>query len=148
MIDDKIPYCDPTTGEVKLISSWAYHILCAEEKLDTKILQSITRKGKPLSDSQRKTLSDSMMGKTRAKFSSQFKKNLTRGQLKRDPKSRVRKTPQMNSKSGYTGIYWYKSTKRWLVQISINGTVHSVGYFESLDDAIAARIEAEKRRGY
>ena len=40
--------------------------------------------------------------------------------------------------SGVKGVHWYKSKSKWQVKVKNK----HIGYFESLDDAIAARTEA------
>ena len=55
-----------------------------------------------------------------------------------------RKSAQKNSKSGVKGVSWYKSTKKWRAQIQYNGENKNLGYYETKEDAIAARIAAEK----
>ena len=42
--------------------------------------------------------------------------------------------------SGVKGIYWYKQTKRWVVQIISK----SVGYYKDFDEAVLARLAAEQ----
>jgi hypothetical protein len=51
-----------------------------------------------------------------------------------------RKTRTDNS-SGMTGVSWHKRDKKWRVYI---GKGKYLGYFDALEDAIAARKEAEK----
>tara|TARA_R110000868_G_scaffold56253_1_gene174261 strand:- start:403 stop:948 length:546 start_codon:yes stop_codon:yes gene_type:complete len=55
-----------------------------------------------------------------------------------------RKSAQKNSKSGVKGVSWDKSTKKWYAQIQHNGKVKYLGLYENIEDAIAARIAAEK----
>lgn len=52
--------------------------------------------------------------------------------------------PRRNNKSGYKGVDWYKPYGKWRSRIKIYGKETSLGYFDSLDDAIAARKLAEK----
>ena len=42
-----------------------------------------------------------------------------------------------NNTSGCTGVYWYKPTGKWCVQISVNKKSHHGGYFVNKEDAIA-----------
>lgn len=55
------------------------------------------------------------------------------------------KRPSKNNISGFKGVGWYKLTRRWHVQIPIDGKNASIGYYKVLQDAIDARLEAEKR---
>lgn len=41
--------------------------------------------------------------------------------------------------SGYTGVKWYKKTRRWFVDIRVNNKKVSIGYFKDKNEAIAAR---------
>lgn len=46
------------------------------------------------------------------------------------------------SRSGHKGICWHKINKKWFVRIDNNTRI---GMYDSLDDAIEARKEAEKK---
>lgn len=54
-----------------------------------------------------------------------------------------RKTRADNS-SGITGIGWHKRDKKWHAYIGKGKKIKYLGYFDALEDAIAARKEAEK----
>ena len=45
--------------------------------------------------------------------------------------------------SGHTGVYWYERDKKWEVKIGVNGKEVFVGRFDSFDDAVKVREEAE-----
>jgi hypothetical protein len=49
-----------------------------------------------------------------------------------------------NNTSGYKGVVWHKPNRNWCAQIFINKKHIHLGSFENLQDAINARIEAEK----
>lgn len=53
-----------------------------------------------------------------------------------------------DNKSGYYGVYWSKSNKKWVAQIPKDGKVRYLGSFSNLDDAALARKIAEKEMGY
>jgi len=53
-----------------------------------------------------------------------------------------------NNTSGVTGVYWYKALNNWHAQITVPGSKKHLGYFESFDDAVAVRWEAEVEYGY
>lgn len=57
------------------------------------------------------------------------------------------KRTRVDNKSGFPGIYWYpfKGINKWVATITRRRKVHRLGYFEKLEDAIAARKEAEQR---
>ena len=52
-----------------------------------------------------------------------------------------------NNKSGYRGVHWHRSSKRWVAQVRINGKAHVAGYFDDPEEAGAAaqklRIELQ-----
>ena len=51
---------------------------------------------------------------------------------------------QSNNTSGCKGVTFNKSANKWQAKIGIsNGKVKHLGYFETIDDAIAARKSAE-----
>ncbi len=53
-----------------------------------------------------------------------------------------------NNRSGKTGVYFRANHNRWYADIKIGGKKIALGTFERLDDAVAARIEAEKQYGF
>jgi hypothetical protein len=52
------------------------------------------------------------------------------------------------NKSGYTGVCWHKRNQKWEVKIGVNGGFINLGYFDSIDDAIAARKDANQKYGF
>ncbi len=52
------------------------------------------------------------------------------------------------NKSGYTGVYWQKSSKLWHAFIMVDGKAQSIGYYRDKSDAIAARRRAETKYGF
>ncbi len=59
--------------------------------------------------------------------------------------SENRKGANKNNINGVKGVCWDKSTKKWKATIRHNGKVMNLGLYENIDDAIAARIAAEKK---
>ena len=55
------------------------------------------------------------------------------------------KSARKDSKSGVKGVCWHKGTKKWGAQIQHNGKKIHLGCYESIDEARAARIAAEKK---
>lgn len=51
---------------------------------------------------------------------------------------------QSNNTSGFIGVYWNKREKKWVAALKINGKQKPLGYFLNKDDAIKARLRAEK----
>jgi hypothetical protein len=56
----------------------------------------------------------------------------TRSQQKQNNAIRI------DGSSGYRGVFWYRPTKKWLVQINANGKRFHVGYFSGAADAARA----------
>tara|TARA_R110000868_G_scaffold233002_1_gene486733 strand:- start:204 stop:695 length:492 start_codon:yes stop_codon:yes gene_type:complete len=54
--------------------------------------------------------------------------------------NRARKT---KSASGYLGVTWHKRDQRWQAHIEVNGKPTYLGMFQDIDDAVAARQQAE-----
>lgn len=52
---------------------------------------------------------------------------------------------QSNNTSGVTGVSFHARKGQWYARISFKGKSHSLGYFDELEDAIAARQEAERK---
>lgn len=50
--------------------------------------------------------------------------------------------------SGATGVYWYKKNQNWIVKIGVKNKLLHVGYFDSYEDAVEARMLAEVEHGY
>lgn len=47
--------------------------------------------------------------------------------------------------SGHNGVYFNRRSEKWAAQIGFKGRTYYLGSFENIDDAVAARQEAEKR---
>lgn len=47
--------------------------------------------------------------------------------------------------SGVIGVYWKKSTKKWFARISVNRKGIHLGYFNTFDEAVKARKDAEEK---
>lgn len=50
--------------------------------------------------------------------------------------------------SGYTGVFWSKQRKRWQARITIDDKQIHLGFYLSKDDAISARVRANKKYGF
>ena len=50
----------------------------------------------------------------------------------------------LNNTSGKTGVCWFPPKQKWRAYIKRDGKPHHLGWFKSLDDAVAARVNAEK----
>ncbi len=53
-----------------------------------------------------------------------------------------------NNKSGVTGVIWYKNYEKWRAYIMINRKQKTLGYFSNFDDAVEARVEANKKNNF
>jgi hypothetical protein len=56
-----------------------------------------------------------------------------------------RKGANKNNINGVKGVCWHEPSKKWCAYIRHNGKLMHLGLYESIDDAIAARIEGEKK---
>lgn len=50
-----------------------------------------------------------------------------------------------DNSSGFCGVHWHKPLSKWCARIRVNGKLVHLGYFDKLDDAKIARIEANKK---
>lgn len=53
-----------------------------------------------------------------------------------------------NNTSGVMGVHWYKPGAKWQARIMVDGKYISLGYFDSIEDAAAARAKAEIKYGF
>lgn len=53
-----------------------------------------------------------------------------------------------NNRSGVTGVSWAPKDKKWVARITVNYNNRRIGGFDNKDDAIAARLKAEKELGF
>lgn len=50
--------------------------------------------------------------------------------------------------SGKVGVTFNKRAGKWRAWINIDGKANALGYFNNIDDAVSARIEAENHHGF
>ena len=50
--------------------------------------------------------------------------------------------------SGFNGVNWNKATSKWLSYIRVDGKLIRLGLYESIIDAVAARISANTKYGF
>lgn len=55
---------------------------------------------------------------------------------------------KINNTSGANGVYWRKDIQKWVAQINYNGKRKHLGVFSKIEDAMGARIEAQKGLGF
>lgn len=60
----------------------------------------------------------------------------------------VNQSLRSTNKSGLNGISWDKARNKWVARIYDHGKQIPLGRYSNIDDAIAARKEAELRYGY
>lgn len=53
-----------------------------------------------------------------------------------------------DNRSGVTGVGWHAKDRRWVAHITTGGKLRRLGGFVNKDEAIAARLEAEKALGF
>lgn len=51
----------------------------------------------------------------------------------------------IGNKSGHKGVRWYEQRQKWTAHIGFKGKQINLGYFNNLDDAIAARKAGEEK---
>ena len=59
--------------------------------------------------------------------------------------TRENNSKEKNGTSKYTGVSWYKSTKKWKAQIGVNGKKISLGYFKCETAAHLSYLNARLR---
>ena len=64
--------------------------------------------------------------------------------VSRGENSRNLKRPAHNT-SGHVGVFWHKSRNKWTAGIKVNRKNIHLGSFESLSDAVGARVEAQEK---
>ena len=70
------------------------------------------------------------------------KQNLRITEQKHNTKNRVRPS---NNTSGKTGVSWKKDINKWIAYIGVNNKHIYLGEYKDIQDAINARIKAEKK---
>lgn len=61
------------------------------------------------------------------------------------PKDNAKNTSiRIDNTSGFTGVYKSKDRSKWWAEITANGEKHYLGSFENFNDAVRARLDAEK----
>jgi len=58
--------------------------------------------------------------------------------------SNINSRTQSNNTSGKRGVSYYRKTNKWEAYINKNRKRIKLGYFDNIEDAIEARMEAEK----
>ena len=58
------------------------------------------------------------------------------------------RTLNVNNKSGVCGVCWNKTRSNWMAYISVKGKHKTLGGFDNFDEAVAARLAANKQYGY
>lgn len=58
------------------------------------------------------------------------------------------KPTQKNTSSGIVGVFWVKSRGKWKAQIKNNGRSRSIGHYDTIFDAAAARISVQNNLGF
>ena len=53
-----------------------------------------------------------------------------------------------DNKSGCVGVIWHKARRKWMAYIAVNKKPKYLGLFDSIDEAVAARRQAEKENNY
>ena len=59
--------------------------------------------------------------------------------------SMIGQSNRSDNTSGHRGVSWSKERQKWYAYITYQKKMHSIGFFDRLDDAIAARKVAEEK---
>ena len=62
-----------------------------------------------------------------------------------DSQNQMNKSKQKNNTSGVTGVRWHKKHQKWYAHIGVNRKQIHIGSFDTFEEAVAARKEAEER---
>lgn len=57
------------------------------------------------------------------------------------------RTPKTN-RSGVIGVFWNEGKGKWTARLKVRQVTHHIGHFDDLEEAIAARRDAEKKHGF
>ncbi|QIG68263.1 HNH endonuclease protein [Rhizobium phage RHph_Y1_10] len=60
----------------------------------------------------------------------------------------LNKSQRRDNKSGVCGVGWHKIDRRWVAHITVKGKQIRLGGFVNLEDAVAARLDAEVKYGF
>lgn len=78
-------------------------------------------------------------------ISKNMKKNREKSYIDGTSINAITNKVRSDNTSGVKGIYWNKRQKNWVVRIGFKGKRYYVGAFKDLEDAKAARKEAEEK---
>lgn len=62
--------------------------------------------------------------------------------------NRKNASARLDNKSGYPGIRWRKERSKWAARIWSNGKLIELGHYQTFDEAMTVRKQAEKSYGY
>lgn len=65
-----------------------------------------------------------------------------------DAENNLNKRLSRNNKSGHIGVSWAKTKYKWVVTIGFRNTRRVLGYFSTVEEAIAVRRQAQVSRGF
>ena len=68
-------------------------------------------------------------------------------EVTRQENGKNKKKPTINT-SGILGVYWDKKAKKWRAQITVDGKLKYLEYFDDIHEAAKARKAAEKDLGF
>ncbi|EIT85925.1 hypothetical protein A374_08819 [Fictibacillus macauensis ZFHKF-1] len=73
------------------------------------------------------------------------KEHIASDQIDGTRKSALTSKLHAGNKSGHKGVCWYKPRNKWRAYICFKGDRINLGHYEKLEDAVAARKEAEEK---
>lgn len=150
-------WTDPTTGQEREISEWAYNVLTKETTMTHIESKVLSRKGKPRKpDTLKKMKAAQQTPEYKAKrraiaanrrtTDSQSKQSQIIKDVWANKEHRlgVLETRRKNSKTGILGVTWDDKYQKYRVQIQHEGKSIYLGTYRDLQCAIAARMAAEE----
>lgn len=73
------------------------------------------------------------------------KKHINNDRVDGTRKTALKAKLHKGNKSGHKGVMWMESRRKWKAYIGFRGKNISLGYFDSIEDAVMARKEAEEK---
>jgi len=58
------------------------------------------------------------------------------------------KRRRRNNTSGVNGVYWHRGRRKWCSRIKLDGRYVHLGYFDTLEEAAAARLASNETHGF
>lgn len=73
---------------------------------------------------------------------------LTNLRLVTNAENQRNRSMRSDNTSGFPGVSWNKRDSKWVAQMGINGRAKNLGSFDTIEEAAAARAEANRQFGF